>query len=1297
MKIRTLCLMALAVIVFSFTGNTFAQSQNFNYSDSWSKHGVTVKESKTNGMELVYSINQFSISDVEINSESMQTIQLSDALLPNDAGAPDLPGFGKYIAIPVGAQAELEIVNYRKEVIPNINLAPAMEIPKADYNGPIVYEKNADIFEKDAFYPAQPFKLSENKKFRGVDIVVLGITPYQYNPVTKELVIYRDVELRINFKGGNGQFGDNRLRSIWFEPMYQQQLLNYNVLPKTEYSKGNLDEDGYEYLIITPDDPIYTAWADTIKNFRTLQGIKTGIVTTTEIGGNTTTAIENYINNAYNTWTVPPVAVLFMGDYGTSGSTINSPTYDSYCISDNLYADVDGDHLPDMAHARMTARDNNELQTMVYKFLHYEQNPPTDADFYEHPITALGWQTERWFQICSETVGGFLKNEKGKDPVRINAIYDGNPNSDPWSTATNTSTVLNYFGPSGQGYIPATPAELGGWSGGTATGVVNAINAGAFMLQHRDHGGETGWGEPAFSNSNINSLTNVDNKLPYIFSINCLTGKFNYSSECFAEKFHRYTYNGEPSGCMGIMAATEVSYSFVNDAYVWGLYDFMWPEFMPDYNDTAHQFNPTPITVTPAFANVYGKHFLDYSSWPYNTSNKEVTYYLFHHHGDAFSTIYTEVPQNLTVIHDPAILSSLTQVTVTADENSFIAFTANGEIIGRAIGTGSPVAVTIEPQLPGTNVIITITKQDYYRYSATVPVIPPSGAYIVGDSAVVNDPLGNNNGQIDYGETVNISLRAKNVGLADATNVSLTISTTSEYVTVIDGTETYGDISAEDFVFIENAFQISVLNTIPDNYNINFSVVATDGDSTWNSYFSLKAKAPMFEIGEMYVTNEDLDPNGRLDPGENADLIFYLENTGHAQANAPTAELLAESIYFTVNNPSVNLNPIAAQTLDSVVFHVSANSNTINGTVVDITFKVTEVVTDSVLRQITIGQPPVIVIGTGTEESTYYPFYTYYENNKSQMLYLGSEFGGGSMLIQEIGFDFSTLGGEATVNNMTINFKETDLTALGTTYPDMTGATTVFSETVYTMPTATGWHNFDIDDFNFNSTDNNLIVEIIWGDNGAWSSAYEVYCTSTAFTSVTYGYADSETPPVYDGNSMSRPNMTFYFAGQTPDTLCLVTFTVLDSATSSPLADATVTVGSLAKDVDEFGQVDFELVQGDYTYTAACVDHDPKTVNFTVSDTMEITVILANSVGISQINMGQFKLYPNPATDMITLESDTRILDIKLYGFDGKLIEDVIVNSNKFELPLYNVENGMYMLQIRTSEGVKTHKIQIVK
>ncbi|NCD35521.1 MAG: hypothetical protein EOL87_19255, partial [Spartobacteria bacterium] len=361
--------------------------------------------------------------------------------------------------------------------------------------------------------------------------------------------------------------------------------------------------------------------------------------------------------------------------------------------------------------------------------------------------------------------------------------------------------------------IPESPSELGGWSGGTAQQVVNAINDGAFMLQHRDHGYEQGWGEPAFTSSNIPSLTNTD--LTFVFSINCLTGKYNYSTECFTEKFHRHGY-----GALGLIAASEVSYSFVNDTYVWGLFDNMWPEFMPSYGST-----PEPRGILPAFGNAAGKYFLQQSGWPYNTNNKEVTYNLFHHHGDAFLTVYAEVPQDLTVVHNTVLLSGLDYFEVTADEGALIALSYDGEILGTAIGTGEAVAVSIEPQLPGIYVDLVITKQNYFRYEQSIQVIPPDGPYILKDSFVINDE--NGNGAIDYNESVNLDMTMKNVGSDDGTNVVVELTSTDEYIAITNGTAAYGTISAESQVTLEDAFTFETANNIPDQHTIEFVLLAT--------------------------------------------------------------------------------------------------------------------------------------------------------------------------------------------------------------------------------------------------------------------------------------------------------------------------------------------------------------------------------------------------------------------------------------------------------------------------------------
>ncbi len=890
----------LVLLVALLISMTVLHAEKIEYKDAWAKTGYTLTNQSQAGVLINFSINEFSFSEIIIDGTPMQNIYLPGTLLPNDEGAPDLPGMGKYFAIPQGAKAVLTVKNYRTETFSDVEIAPAPRIPLDTDDGPLQYVKNERIYQTDAFYPAEPFKLSDPTQIRGVDAVILGITPFQYNPVTKELIVYRDIEVEITFEGGNGHFGEDRLRSRWFDPILQDAFFNYESLPEIDYSARveNRTEGqvGFEYLIVVPNDLIFSTWAEELRVFRTNQGILTGIVTLDEIGGSTTGILENYFHDAFNNWDIPPVAVLIMADFGTdAGNRIIAPIFDG-AASDNVYADVTGNDLPDMVFARMTAQNATHLETMVTKAINNEADPPTNSDYYANPITACGWQTSRWFQICAESVGGFWNNVLGKETTRINCVYSGNPNVDPWSTATNTQMVLDVFDPDGLGYIPESPSTLGGWTGGNATMVNNAINSGAYMLQHRDHGGETGWSEPPYSNSDINGLSNED--LVFVFSINCLTGKFNIPGECFAEKFHRHTSGGNNAGALGIIAASDISYSFVNDTYVWGSYDNMWPDFLPQFGP------PTPIIqerdVLPAFGNAAGKYFLQQSNWPYNTSSKQITYYLFHHHGDAFTSVYYEMPQNLAVTHNPILYSGETVFTVTVEEGAFIALTVNGEIIGVAESTGGATNITIEPQMPPNEMLVTITKQNYFRYESIVDIIPPEGPYVVGDSYEINDASGNNNGMMDYGESISLHMTMKNVGVELAENVTVTMTTTDPYVTITDGEEFFGNFDPDQTITINDAFALDCAENIPDGHNVSFKLSSTDGTDVWESYINITGHAPELKFEEYTIDDSSGNNNGILDPGETAIMIITVKNTGSADAYNVMGLLTTTDPYITI-------------------------------------------------------------------------------------------------------------------------------------------------------------------------------------------------------------------------------------------------------------------------------------------------------------------------------------------------------------------------------------------------------------
>ncbi len=704
-------------------------AESLTFSDSWGPRGITVVEEGPEGLLLNFSMTHLGLETVVINGKEMTALSLPGVFLSGTPGAPDLPGMGRFFAMPQGARARFEIVKMRTErLVIDKKIALAAQIP-LEWDNKTTFHRDLEIYGTNAFYPASPVRLSKPGNIRGVDTTIVGITPFQYNPATGELLVHRDISLRIVFAGGSGQFGEDRLRNPHFDHIYRSHLINFSSLPKIKPALGHQNTGGgkgsrvagAEYVIIVPDDPDFQAEAERLRDFRSRQGIMTEIYPKSLIG-NTDIEFKDWIHNAVKTWSPAPVAVLLFGDAGTGQRELPIAIWNS-TYTDNIYADVFGnDSLPDLIMARMTARTAAEAQNMVNKVISYESAPPTDPNFYANPMIAAGWQTDRWYVMCTEIVSGYFDLLQGKTTNREYALHSGTPGTF-WSTNPNTSMLLDYFGPTGLGYIPATPGHLTDW-GGNATRINDDLNAGAFLAYHRDHGGNTNWVTPSYRTSDFAGLQNTHT--PFCWSINCLSGSFQESTACFAESIHRME-----KGMVGIIAATAVSFSFVNDTYVFGMMDALFPDFDPLYGGPPVAIE-TPLQ--PGLAYLSGKYYLEASAWPSNPNEKEITYHLYHDHCDAFFALSSEVPSEFTVSHDSTLSPGAGSFSITADPGADICLTVDGPggapaIIGRGKTIAGITTIPIMPQTRRKAVTVTLTKRNYRRHESKAYVHGP-GSYV---------------------------------------------------------------------------------------------------------------------------------------------------------------------------------------------------------------------------------------------------------------------------------------------------------------------------------------------------------------------------------------------------------------------------------------------------------------------------------------------------------------------------------------------------------------------------------------
>ncbi len=874
--------------------------------------------SETNSsVELSFHLEGADFEDFLLNGETYQNIVISGVFLPADPGKPNLPGFSRSVAIPQGADAYIEILEVEYEVFEHIVPSPAPVIPNENDDSPLYYPKDLVIYNGTSLYPNEILIISDPWKIRGVDVVTFSLIPFQWDPVTENIKVYTKVKFRIIFQGGNGHFGEDRLRSRNWDRIIKSSVINGNSLPDINYSKRLLNansegRDNAEFVIIVPDDSSFISWADSIKRYRTEEGIITEVFTLTDIGGTSASQIESWIDNAYNTWSIPPEAVLLLSDFPNSGENygITSPFYNGY-VADNVYADVlYNDYLPEIVFGRITAQDWSSLNTLIMKDINYERNPTLDYSFYDNPLSACGYQTDRWFQLCAEVISGFWEHSLGKTTTRVYAIYSGTPVvGGAWSTAVNTSTVVNYF--AALGYITTTiPAGID-WTG-TGADMINAISNGTFVVQHRDHGNETGWGEPDFGIHSINQLTNSPPELPFVFSTNCLTGKYNSTNEVFAERFHRR----EETGCIGINAASEVSFSFVNDIYVWGMYDYFWSQFDPGYGVSAYH------DAKPAWAMVYGKIYLNLSSWYYNSSAKRATYNLFHHHGDPYMRLFTELPSYIAVYHPSALVAGETQFPVLASDGSFIALIVGEEIIGRAEGADTTVNVPISPQSSGSIVKVVVTKQNCYRYIDEIDVVPSSIPHVI--FAYIDNVAGShNNGQINPGCNYDIDIAVANWGSVQANNVFGYLWSNDPNINITLDTIGFGNVGVFDTTVGYSSYHIELSQGLYDSTAVLVNFTCWDAnDSSWVSMFDILINSPEIVLG-------NIEGPLSIMPGDTFYLSPNLINNGSGTAYNLDITCYIDDPYITVldSNYSFDSLETGSSILVNNAFLITVNSS----------------------------------------------------------------------------------------------------------------------------------------------------------------------------------------------------------------------------------------------------------------------------------------------------------------------------------------------------------------------------------
>ncbi|RKZ08741.1 hypothetical protein DRQ25_08330 [Candidatus Fermentibacteria bacterium] len=681
--------MKTIVVLFVLFSMVTAEWIDFGTSDL-DHASLEVVECTASGFVVDIILPGFGNNSFSENGMIFNAISVASLTPYADAeGAPMLPKASFMAAIPNNPNVSISVEALETPVIiGNIIPSPMQPIPIESSYDPVPFTYLPEAYSHGS-YPASEAVFENSGTIRGVNIGRFTVIPFHWDAETGDLTV--TPKLRVTVDLGGSVSIDPRLQSRFFSNTYRT-LINSEILGEPERTvnaessepvrASNIrqarDITAADLLIIAGDDFVDTMM-DTFIEAKMDQGYLTAIVAA---GSWTQTEIKDYIQDAYDNWVIPPSFILFVGDQDDLTSFSAPGMY-----SDNRFVCMDGssDYQADIFHSRFVTP-TSHYPIVEEKILKWQFDPLMDVDFWGNVLCAGYFQAtsgsstvaERWFCFTCETVRDTYMNIYGKTVQRE-------------YTKNTTASPPYYY----RNDLPSAGQEIPGdivWDG-DAAGILASVNDGVFLVQHRDHGSVSGWGDPAFYISDLAGLTNGE-ETPMVMSVNCLTGKF--SLDCFAENLFRME-----GGAVGVLAATEVSYSYWNDYICYGLYK----SFNDEYTSPPALYTDPTGNYLTGQALMCAKIEMETSApfCPYPTNRAETEWDLFHWFGDPTMDMRTDVPHSIDVAAPSNLPVGSTQAVFSVSdaegsvENALVCISHDSLWVSGVTDTTGSVTLTFDP------------------------------------------------------------------------------------------------------------------------------------------------------------------------------------------------------------------------------------------------------------------------------------------------------------------------------------------------------------------------------------------------------------------------------------------------------------------------------------------------------------------------------------------------------------------------------------------------------------------------
>lgn len=620
-------------------------------------------------LALTHSFKEIPFEFKQINGQSMVDFSKTFKVVTQEKGAPALPLFQETIQLPAKGNPQIEVTYDEVQIFDNIQVAPSKGSLKRNTDPSSVPYTFGAVYQQNKYYPEAPASIRTPFIWRAMRGAVIEVSPYQYNPVTKQLIVYKNMRIEVTY---NEQVhGPNELKGQTdpvMKSVQQKMVINPSAQKYTQ-----MEESG-SMLVIS--GPSLMDEVTPFVNWKNQKGIRTELVSTA-MTGTTDVSILAYIQNYYASH--PDLTyVLLVGDHSDIPAHTYGMSGGENLYSDTYYGQLSGsDFYPEVFVGRFSGTAAN-ITTMVNRTLEYEKNPMA-GDWMEH---ALG-----------------LGSNEG-------AGYGDDGEAD-WQHLRNIRTVLMNYG-----YTGVSEFYDGSHGGDDASGnptssiILPAINSGIGLFNYTGHGDVNLCVSGNFQTTHINQATN-NGKYPFVISVACNNGTF-MTGTCISEAWLRATKNSTPSGAIAAAGSSIL---------------MAWAEPMQTQDEMAAIIGQTyPENHKTTLGGLFYNSQLSMLEKYPSGSGEEVmqTWVLF---GDPSTQFRNKQTLPLIVNHPGNVPLSTTSVTVSCSvDGALVAISQNNILLGSAISSGGQAVITIPALTSNDYLLVTGTKQNYATYQNSVQV-----------------------------------------------------------------------------------------------------------------------------------------------------------------------------------------------------------------------------------------------------------------------------------------------------------------------------------------------------------------------------------------------------------------------------------------------------------------------------------------------------------------------------------------------------------------------------------------------